>query len=99
MKGRNRLHVFLLIFVTCIILIPIFIPPILADDQIGLSFNPIPNQPPRKAINPDPFNGSVDIVVLQLTYISIMHQMTHLLEWIMMYLVIGQLHQLSGMNQ
>ena len=63
MKGRNRLHVFLLIFVTCIILIPIFIPPILADDQIGLSFNPIPNQPPRKAINPDPFNGSVDIVV------------------------------------
>ncbi|UCF49171.1 MAG: PKD domain-containing protein [Thermoplasmatales archaeon] len=63
MKGRTRLQIFLPTFVICMLLISLFIPPILADDKLGLSFNPIPNEPPSKPINPDPFNGSVDIVV------------------------------------
>ena len=63
MKGRNRLRIFLFTFVIFILLISIFIPPIFADDQVGISFNPIPNEPPRKPINPDPSNGSVDIIV------------------------------------
>jgi PKD repeat protein len=62
MKGKTRLQLFYLTFVICILLNSIFIPIITADDKIGLSFNPIPNQPPRKPINPNPSNGSVDIV-------------------------------------
>ena len=61
MKEKKVLQIFLLTFVICILLNSMYIPIITADEKIGLSFNPIPNQPPRKPINPDPFNGSVDI--------------------------------------
>jgi len=63
MEGRNRLQIIILIFVMFMFLFPIFNPIILADDQVGLSFDPMPNEPPRAPINPDPANGSVDVIV------------------------------------
>ena len=53
MKGRKRLQIFLLSFVIIILLNHFLIHPILADDKFGLSFNPIPNEPPSKPLNPD----------------------------------------------
>ncbi|KYK32617.1 MAG: hypothetical protein AYK22_07205 [Thermoplasmatales archaeon SG8-52-3] len=63
MKGRGILQIFLLTFVICIQLTSIFINAVFADDQLGLSFNPIPNEPPSKPRNPDPANESVDVIV------------------------------------
>lgn len=63
MEGRNRLQIIILTFVINILLISIFTPVILADGQVGLSFDPMPNEPPRAPINPDPANGSVDVIV------------------------------------
>jgi len=69
MKGRNRKRTVTLTFVLLIILIPL-ISPITTelakgqtDDQISISFDPRPNEPPSAPVNPDPPNGSVDVGV------------------------------------
>ena len=57
MKGRKKIQIFLLPIILLILLIPIFIPSILADDYIRISFNPnYSKEPPYAPINPDPPN-------------------------------------------
>jgi len=64
MKGRNKIQISLLPIILLIILIPIFIPSILANDQIIISFNPnYSNNPPYAPMNPDPPNGSINVDV------------------------------------
>lgn len=69
MEGRNKKRKITLPFILLIILIPL-ISPIKTElvkggteDQISISFDPRPNEPPSAPINPDPSNGSVDVPV------------------------------------
>ena len=64
MKGKKKRKASLS-FIIFTILIPLlfFIPTAWANSQIGISFDPRPNEPPSAPVNPDPPNGSVDVRV------------------------------------
>ena len=69
MEGRKKKRTVILPFILLIILIQLISPIITelakggTEDQISISFDPVPNEPPSAPFNPDPPNGSVDVRV------------------------------------
>lgn len=63
MKGRNRKRIVILLLILITILLPFLNPLTFANDQTVISFDPRQNEPPYAPINPDPSNGSVDVLV------------------------------------
>ncbi len=69
MDGRNKKRKVTITFILLIILIPLISPTLTefangqTDDQIKVSFDPRPNEPPVTPVNPDPANGTVDVKV------------------------------------
>lgn len=63
MEGKNGKRNVILLFILITVLLPFFNPLTFANDQVIFSFDPRQNEPPYAPTNPDPSNGSVDVLV------------------------------------
>jgi len=65
MEGKNSKNKFIMLTLICTILLSIFTPIELAkeNDQVSLSFDPVPNEPPIAPINPDPPDISLNVII------------------------------------
>jgi len=63
MEGRNRKRTVKIPLLLLIVLISLLIsiPTVLANDQIGIMFDPHPSDPPYAPINPDPPDGALNV--------------------------------------
>jgi len=71
MEGRNEKRKVKILFILIVILLTLIAPLTYADEQVIISFDPRPNDPPYAPINPEPANRSVGISVPVTLYVDV----------------------------